>query len=271
MIINDFSAKVYVLLLFFSAVSFCQAQTGKSEVKVSPRMVIEKNSAEIAEIQDFAFVVEINQNADVSVKIQKTENNEFLADADSNQNLTDFFTAFSSIQAANKTAKNKLEPIIVIKADNTLEFGKIRKIIESLRVSPKQKIKLEIKENYYVGVPSVAPSDKSFAIKPNPLFLLVELKNDSQILLNREAFGSLSDSSPMTEKLKEIFQDREVNGVFREGSAEIEKTVFFSVPDSVKFSDVIKLVESISETGASPIGLQIDDLTPSEPPPPPRK
>ena len=60
--------------------------------------------------------------------------------------------------------------------------------------------------------------------------------------------------------LVQVFKDREYNGVFREGTNEIEKTVFLKVSKSSKYGDFIKLVEAVKVAGTEPIGIQIDDL-----------
>ena len=61
--------------------------------------------------------------------------------------------------------------------------------------------------------------------------------------------------------LQEIFKARESNGVFREGTNEIEKTIFIKSPTSVRYGDVVKVIDAAKMAGASPIGLQIDDLS----------
>jgi biopolymer transport protein ExbD len=60
--------------------------------------------------------------------------------------------------------------------------------------------------------------------------------------------------------LREIFKERENNGVFREGTNEVEKTIFIKSPRSVRYGDVVKVIDAAKTAGASPIGLQIDDL-----------
>jgi len=60
--------------------------------------------------------------------------------------------------------------------------------------------------------------------------------------------------------LTEVFKDREVRGVLREGTNEVEKTVFLKVSKSSKYGDFIKLVEAVRGAGAEPVGIQIDDL-----------
>ena len=59
----------------------------------------------------------------------------------------------------------------------------------------------------------------------------------------------------------EIFKQREINDVRREGTNEIEKTIFIKSPTSVRYGDVVKVIDAAKRAGAEPIGLQIDDLS----------
>jgi biopolymer transport protein ExbD len=78
--------------------------------------------------------------------------------------------------------------------------------------------------------------------------------------LNNEPYGDVTDTEKLSAKLREIFKERENNGVFREGTNEVEKTVFIKSPRSVRYGDVIKVIDAAKMVGASPVGLQIDDL-----------
>jgi biopolymer transport protein ExbD len=104
------------------------------------------------------------------------------------------------------------------------------------------------------------PDDQTIA-KPNPLTLVVAVnKSDLKLALNNETMGDVTNPDDLTNKLKETFQGREANGVFREGTNEVEKTVFIKSPRSVKYGDVVKVIDAVKQAGAQPIGLQIDDL-----------
>jgi hypothetical protein len=64
-------------------------------------------------------------------------------------------------------------------------------------------------------------------IKPNPLTLVVAIDRETKkVTLNNSEAGDVSDPSMLTQKLQAIFQQREANGVFREGTNEVEKTIF---------------------------------------------
>ena len=69
----------------------------------------------------------------------------------------------------------------------------------------------------------------------------------------------MTDATALTGRLTEIFKERETNGVYREGTNEIEKTIFIKSPTSVRYGDVVKVIDAAKMAGAQPIGLQIDD------------
>lgn len=107
------------------------------------------------------------------------------------------------------------------------------------------------------------PKDQPQAnVKPNPLTLVVSINKDTKaVTLNNEPFGDVTDTQKLSDKLREIFKQREDNGVLREGTNEVEKTLFIKSPKSVRYGDVVKVIDASKAAGASPIGLQIDDLT----------
>ena len=107
------------------------------------------------------------------------------------------------------------------------------------------------------------PDQQQAEIKPNPLTLVVTVnKSDSKIFLNKEKeLGDISDTKPLSDELTRLFKEREANGSFREGTNEVEKTVFIKSPRSVKYGDVVKIIDAVKLAGASPVGLQIDDLS----------
>lgn len=103
--------------------------------------------------------------------------------------------------------------------------------------------------------------DKNVILKPNPNTLIVFISKDGgKLRLNQDDIGDVSDTAPLTAKLQEVFNLREQNGVLREGTNEVEKTIFIKAPKSVKYGDIVKAIDAAKIAGASPIGLQIDDL-----------
>lgn len=111
-------------------------------------------------------------------------------------------------------------------------------------------------------VPAEPKNQQQLDVKPNPLTLVVTINGSTKgITLNNDAAGDVSDASALTTRLQGIFKDREANGVFRENSNEIEKTIFIKSPTSVRYGDVVKVIDAAKLAGATPIGLQIDDLS----------
>lgn len=111
-------------------------------------------------------------------------------------------------------------------------------------------------------VPAEPKDDQQVDVKPNPLTLVAAINSaDKSVTLNNESAGDVSDATALTERLSEIFKRREAEGAFREGTNEVEKTLFIKSPRSVRYGDVVKVIDAAKSAGAEPIGLQIDDLS----------
>lgn len=99
-------------------------------------------------------------------------------------------------------------------------------------------------------------------IKPNPLTLVVSINaGDLKVRLNNEEMGDTSDTQSLTDRLTQVFKERTDGRVYREGTNEVEKTVFIKAPKSVRYGDVVKVIDGVKQAGAQPVGLQIDDLS----------
>ena len=111
-------------------------------------------------------------------------------------------------------------------------------------------------------IPAEPKNQPQVDIKPNPLTLVVAVNKDTKaITLNSDPFGDVTDTEKLQIKLREVFTQREQQGTLREGTNEVEKTVFIKSPKSIRYGDVVKVIDAVKSAGASPIGLQVDDLT----------
>lgn len=254
---KDLPMKIIISLLILPLIAFPQKRKKTKPVRIEPN-IIEPNSFPIPEIKDFAFVIEIDENAKTTLKIQTSEGSDALENAD----LTKFFSEFSRLQ--NSTSKNKasdlLDPIVIIKPNHSLKYEDIITVIQAARISYTQKIKVEIAKDFYVGIPPKPMLNNEIQVKPNPLSLVVDIGSDLKITLNKDEMGLLHDLSKLEKSLVELFHEREINGVFRERTNEIEKTVFVKAPLPMGFIDIVKVIEGLKKSGASPIFLQVDDL-----------
>ena len=110
----------------------------------------------------------------------------------------------------------------------------------------------------------------SAPVEANPHTLVVTIKSDRTLMLNRNAdMGSVYDPNKLVAALVDVFQQRRQNHAYRYElrdrldlpvDARIEKTVFIKAPRSLPYADVVRVLDSLKGAGASPIGLQIDDL-----------
>jgi len=113
------------------------------------------------------------------------------------------------------------------------------------------------------------PTENIQNLKPNPLTLVVSISTDLQIKLNQDAMGSVNDPSALAAKLQQVFQQRKEQRAYKVGmesrsdvpeDQRIEKTVFVKAPRALHYGDVVKVIDAIKGAGASPVGLQVDDL-----------
>jgi biopolymer transport protein ExbD len=113
------------------------------------------------------------------------------------------------------------------------------------------------------------PNEDLSQLKPNPLTLVVSISPDLQLKLNQESVGSVNDTSLLSQRLAQVFRARKEQRAYKPGmetrtdlpeDERLEKTVFVKAPRSLKYGDVVKVIDAIKGAGASPVGLQVDDL-----------
>lgn len=113
------------------------------------------------------------------------------------------------------------------------------------------------------------PNEDLSQLKPNPLTLVVSIGNDLQLKLNQDAMGSVNDTSLLSQKLVQVFQQRKDQRAYKPGmetrtdvpeQERIEKTVFIKAPRGLRYEEVVKVIDAIKGAGANPVGLQVDDL-----------
>ena len=121
---------------------------------------------------------------------------------------------------------------------------------------------------FMAKVPS--PPDNSQDLPPNPHTLVVTIEPDRSLKLNQETdMGTLDDLSKITHRLVSVFDQRTRNRAYRPemmnrfdlpDDVRIEKTVFIKAPRNLPYGEVARVMDGLKGTGASPIGLQLDDL-----------
>lgn len=118
------------------------------------------------------------------------------------------------------------------------------------------------------------PPEDDQLIHLSPRTLIVEIDRDLRLRLIRGietvAEGEVGDPRGVTARLAAEFAERRSRGSWRADAEHrtelpaderIEKTVFIRAPRSVPYGAVAKTIDGIRGAGASPIGLQTDELT----------
>ena len=107
-------------------------------------------------------------------------------------------------------------------------------------------------------------------VDPNPKTLVVTIRPDRTLMLNRESdMGTVYDTSKLATALYDVIQQRFQNRVYRDelrdrvdlpDSVRIERTVFIKAPRMIAYAEVLRVLDAIKGAGATPVGLQIDNL-----------
>lgn len=114
------------------------------------------------------------------------------------------------------------------------------------------------------------PQESNEPGEPNPLSIVVALNSDATLRLDKiDKIATVEEPDKLIKKLSETFEERKKNQTYSEILAsrnnltedeKIEKTVFIKAPRSIDYGSVAKVIDAVKQSGAEPIGLQIDDL-----------
>jgi len=230
--------------------SFAQAKKPVSAPK--------RPKSAVAAPRGYNFRVQIN--ADKSMRLEVLTGYEYTNV--SNRLLAQALSEYLSLQSG-PPGRKPVGPRVLVHPDASLDFKTIVDVLQTARASDPAEVILVTPEGLLLKIPPEPKLENNVDVKPNPLTLIANLDNGGNITLNNEESGTLSDPAKLIEKLRDIFHQREQNGVFREGTNEVEKTVFIKIPLSAQFTDLINLAKALDDAGADSIGLQIDDLAPS--------
>jgi biopolymer transport protein ExbD len=123
-------------------------------------------------------------------------------------------------------------------------------------------------QRFLTKVPAKADPDDR--VQANINTLVVTINSDLTLKLNGLTdMGSVFDTTKLATTLADVFQQRGQNHVYKyelrdradlPEDVRIEKTVFIKAPRALPYADVVRVLDGIKGAGATPIGLQIDDL-----------
>lgn len=123
----------------------------------------------------------------------------------------------------------------------------------------------------FVTVPLSEIKERELWTNPYIPVFIVSVENDGRLKFTddylrkvlaykEEDVGTLDNTEVFSANLKAIFRDRTRSHITEENSSKIVKKVMIRASRSTKYSDVIKLIDVVKESGATPIILQIDEL-----------
>lgn len=169
---------------------------------------------------------------------------------------------FDDYWDAMKTLSND-EKVVYIAADSSVDYGFLIEIFRIARQKKIENIRFVVNPNQenkgtdVLQAVLIKEPKKNVSEKPNPLMLTASIEKDGQINLN----GDKGNLEKIKARLAEVFRNREQNGVYRENTNKVEKTVIVKGLRSAKYGEIAKLLDGLSEVRANPIVLEIDNLT----------
>ncbi|MEP6911768.1 MAG: biopolymer transporter ExbD [bacterium] len=115
-----------------------------------------------------------------------------------------------------------------------------------------------------------AKPNQTLKLPPWSGTLVVTIKADHTLMLNGLAeMGSVENTGRLSETLTRLFEQRKENHFYRQEmisrtdlpeDLRIETTVFIKAPRSIGYGEVARVIDSVKGAGATPIGLQVDNL-----------
>ena len=202
-------------------------------------------------ISDFAFVADLAANGQAKITLQAYEHTDNITAAEFDTIYKSFING--GVYENSKLVRN-VDPVIIIRPGKGILYGDLVNFAGPLRTFGPNTIKVAVGDNEYVVVPAAIKED-NLEVKPNPLTLIVNVNGKLNIDLNREPYGNISFLEPVSARLRQVFREREDNGVFRPDTNFIEKTVGIRLPANLAFEHVIKLVTAIRNAGSDQIAF----------------
>lgn len=262
------SAKVirsgYVSEVFLITASlFICIFAGVSDISAQKKKAPQKKQASIKEVftnlsdicippnTDYISVLQIDSEAKATLTTQTNTGSRVLFDVNMTASAADALTAVFD------------KPTVTVKADPSLKFDLVVKILKGARQALDRCFNVEASthaDDPYVYIFPEPKEANDLPVYPNPLLLVVRLDQNADITLNNERQGSLNDTSALEIVLERVFKERENDGVFRRGTNVVEKTVRLKAVPTARFGDIVKIVDALKQAGASPVGLQIDEV-----------
>lgn len=174
--------------------------------------------------------------------------------------------------AEGREAENQ---IVYVRGDVDVGYGDFNEVLKAIRAAGIDTVGLVVKNTassstqYQLEIrlpskPDPESNVSTVATVPDPSLLVVDIGADGILKLNAEDMGTIGDPGPLSAKLAEVLKTR---AAFSSDMFPAQKTVFINSPKTMKYGDVVKIVNAVAGAGGKPIGLQVDDPIPVAPRP----
>jgi biopolymer transport protein ExbD len=178
----------------------------------------------------------------------------------------------------NQLLKDRTEPdqMVYVAAGTFDNYGAIVEVLNHIRMAKvsragllANRLRNDGPARFAVEIADPPDPNQYELARPNPLMLVVTVTPDLKLKLNQEDYGSVNDLDPLSTKLSEVFRERKENFAIKPGlekrsdlplDERVEKTLIIRANRSIRYGDVIKVIDAVKGAGAFPIVLQIDDL-----------
>jgi hypothetical protein len=199
------------------------------------------SQSEVPRLDGFGFVVTLDDEARATVTLQTSE-------ASPNVSAVELGRIYDSLSQRVGSRNKVSDPIIIVKPSPILSVRQILDYVKPLRRFRDNKIKIAVRDNDFLIVP--AKVQYRLNVKPNPLTLIVAISENGDVTLNNERYGSINNLDDLSSVLRTIFQRRAANGVFREGSTDIETSVSINPHDRLSIDNLARVCSAIRRAGS---------------------
>lgn len=243
-------------LLMLITIVWPQRTATKGVPKPPARIEIDDDAT--PSTKDLTFYLNFGVDGNASIEIRGNDGTRSLTPIELASFLQRITT--SSTKRPSMPKLTELRPVYVVKPDLSLSLSAIWDAINSVRNDSANNISIDLGDGAAMYVRKKVSALRS--VKPNPLFLMIDVSADNSIMLNGEDQGKLSDLRKLESFLSKIFSARSENGVFRGSTNTVDTTVNIRVPRPTKFEDIKRLFSAVNSAGSDRIFLYVDDKEP---------
>jgi biopolymer transport protein ExbD len=188
--------------------------------------------------------------------------------------------------------RREAQRVVYLAGSQSVDYEKVVEILKIIREQHVDQFGLIVNRGdsseiavgrFLIMVPTLRdPGEEVSKLKPNPLTLLVSVSSELGLKLNQDSgprrgqlcFSSApngfgSDPDNVQRFLTCLFAHRTKLRAYKVGmetridiplEERIEKIVFVNASRSIKYGDVLRVVNALKGAGTNPIGLKLDDL-----------